>query len=73
MTPKEKLLKEIEKIVSEMPEDKVKRVYQFVLHIAKWNRIKADCLVRWSAFLFAFPRPICSPYPPTSPIGQRII
>jgi hypothetical protein len=35
MTPKEKLLKEIEKIVSEMPEDKVKRVYQFVLHIAK--------------------------------------
>lgn len=35
MTPKEKLLKEIEKIVSEMLEDKVKRVYQFVLHIAK--------------------------------------
>lgn len=35
MTPKEKRLKEIEKIVSEMPEDKVKRVYQFVLHIAK--------------------------------------
>lgn len=35
MTPKEKLLKEIEKIVSEMPEDKVNRVYQFVLHIAK--------------------------------------
>lgn len=35
MTPKEKLLKEIEKIVSEMPEDKVKRVYQFVLHNAK--------------------------------------
>ena len=35
MTPKEKLLKSIERLISTMDEEKLKNVYQFVLHISK--------------------------------------
>ncbi len=35
MTPKEKLLESIERLISEMDEEKLKNVYQFVLHISK--------------------------------------
>lgn len=35
MTPKEKLLESIARLISEMDEDRLKSVYQFVLHISK--------------------------------------
>ena len=35
MTPKEKLLESIEMLISAMDEEKLKNVYQFVLHISK--------------------------------------
>lgn len=35
MTPKEKLLESIERLISAMDEEKLKNVYQFVLHISK--------------------------------------
>ena len=35
MTPKEKLLESIESLISAMDEEKLKNVYQFVLHISK--------------------------------------
>ena len=35
MTPKEKLLESIERLISAMDEETLKNVYQFVLHISK--------------------------------------
>lgn len=35
MTPKEKLLESIERLMSTMDEEKLKNIYQFVLHLSK--------------------------------------
>lgn len=35
MTPKEKLIESIERIMSTLDEDRIRVIYQFVLHLSK--------------------------------------
>ena len=54
MTPKEKLLESIERLISEMDEEKLKNVYQFVLHISKQHRYHAVPLFGGRLFFLHF-------------------